>query len=76
MTSSAKFADILLPDLMSQENYDYAADGYASGTGSFLVALQRAIKPKHEGRSSYEICRGIAKRFGIEDKFTEGRTQE
>lgn len=76
MTASARYADILLPDLMSQENFDYAADGYASGTGSFLVALQQAIKPSDEQRSSYEICRGIARRFGIEDKFTEGRSQK
>lgn len=76
MTASARYADILLPDLMSQENFDYAADGYASGTGTFLVALQQAVKPRFEEKSSYEICRGIAKRFGLEEKFTEGRTQE
>lgn len=75
MTPSARYADILLPDLMAQENFDYASDGYASGTGSFLVALQQAVKPRFEERSSFEICRGIAKRFGLEEKFTEGRTQ-
>jgi DmsA/YnfE family anaerobic dimethyl sulfoxide reductase A subunit len=76
MTPSARLADIVLPDLMAQENFDYASDGYASGTGSFLVALQQAVKPRFEEKSSYEICRGIAKRFGLEDKFTEGRSQE
>ncbi len=76
MTPSARYADILLPDLMQQENFDYAADGYASGSSNFLVMLQQAVKPRFEERSSYEICRGIARRFGIEDKFTEGRTQE
>jgi anaerobic selenocysteine-containing dehydrogenase len=76
MTPSARYADILLPDLMAQENFDYAADGYASGTGNFLVAIQQAVKPRFEERSAFEICRGIAKRFGLEEKFTEGRTQE
>jgi DmsA/YnfE family anaerobic dimethyl sulfoxide reductase A subunit len=75
MTPSARYADILLPDVMAQENFDYAADGYAQGAGSFLVALQQAVKPRHEERTSFEICRGIASRFGLEQKFTEGRTQ-
>jgi DmsA/YnfE family anaerobic dimethyl sulfoxide reductase A subunit len=75
MTSSARYADILLPDVMAQENYDYAADGYAQGTGSFLVALQQAVRPRYEEKTSFEICREIAKRFGIEEKFTEGRSQ-
>ncbi|MEG0822585.1 MAG: DMSO/selenate family reductase complex A subunit, partial [Burkholderiaceae bacterium] len=76
MTPSARYADILLPDLMQQETTDFAADGYATGTSNFLVALQQAVKPQWEQRSSYEICRGLAQRFGIEDKYTEGRTQE
>lgn len=76
MTPSARYADILLPDVMAQENHDFASDGYASGTGSFLVALQRAVKPRYEERTSYEICRGLAQRFGLEQAFTEGRTQE
>lgn len=76
MTPSARYADILLPDLMQQENFDYASDGYASGSANFLVMLQQAVKPRFEERSAYDICRGLAKRFGIEDKYTEGRTQE
>lgn len=75
MTPSARYADILLPDVMAQENFDYAADGYASGSSNFLVAIQQAVKPRFEERTSFEICAGIAKRFGLEEKFTEGRTQ-
>ena len=76
MTSSAKFADILLPDVMQQELNDIAADGYATGTNNFMVALQKAVEPQWEQRSGYAICTGIAERFGIKDKYTEGRTQE
>lgn len=75
MTPSARYADILLPDTMTMETVDIAADGYASGKFNFLVAMQQAVKPRFEERSAYEICRELAKRFGIEDKFTEGRTQ-
>ena len=76
MTSSAKFADILLPDLMQQELNDIAADGYATGTSNFMVALQKAVEPQWEQRSGYAICTALAERFGIKDKYTEGRTQE
>ncbi len=75
MTPSAKFADILLPDTMQQETTDYAADGYASGTGNFLVALQKAIDPQWEQKSAYEICTLLADKFGIKDKYTEGKSQ-
>lgn len=75
MTPSCKFADILLPDTMQQETVDLAADGYATGTANFMVALQQAIKPQWEQKSAYEICTLIADKFGIKDKFTEGRSQ-
>ncbi|MCU0952218.1 MAG: molybdopterin-dependent oxidoreductase [Burkholderiaceae bacterium] len=75
MTPSARYADILLPDVMPTETADIAADAYATGRLTFMVAMQQAVKPRFEERPAYEICRGIAQRFGIEDKFTEGRTQ-
>jgi DmsA/YnfE family anaerobic dimethyl sulfoxide reductase A subunit len=75
MTPSARYADILLPDVMPMETDDIAADAYASGRVTFMVAMQQAVKPRFEERPAFEICREIARRFGIEDKFTEGRTQ-
>ena len=76
MTPSAQWADIILPDAMQMETVDMAADSYASGRYTFLVAMQKAVEPRFEEKSAYEICRELAKRFGVEDKFTEGRTQE
>ena len=76
MTPSAKFADILLPDTMQQETVDIAADGYATGTSNFMVALQKAVNPQWEQKSAYEICTMIADKLGIKDKFTEGRSQQ
>lgn len=53
-----------------------AADSYANGRYIFLVAMQKAVEPRFEEKSNYDICREIAKRMGVEDKFTEGRSQE
>lgn len=73
MTPSARYADILLPDVTSFELWDIAADGYASGTLNFMVSLQPAHAPLGEARPMFDVCREIAKRFGIEEQFTEGR---
>lgn len=73
MTASARYADILLPDVTSFEVWDLAADGYASGTMTFMVSLQPAIAPLGEARPFYNMCAEIAKRFGKEQEFTEGR---
>ena len=41
-----------------------------------MVALQKAVEPQWEQRSGYAICTALAERFGIKEKYTEGRTQE
>jgi Tat-targeted selenate reductase subunit YnfE len=76
MTSSAKYADILLPDLMTTEQEDIVPNDYAGNMG-YLIFGQPSTTPKFERRSIYEITKGIAQRLGpdIEQKFTEGRSQ-
>ncbi|XBS70265.1 DmsA/YnfE/YnfF family dimethyl sulfoxide reductase [Acerihabitans sp. KWT182] len=76
MTSSAKYADILLPDLMTTEQEDIVPNDYAANMG-YLIFGQPAASPKFERRSLYDITQGIARRLGpdIEQKFTEGRSQ-
>lgn len=73
MTASARYADILLPDVTSFELWDLAADGYASGALTFLISLQPIIEPVGESRPFYDVCKELAKRFGVEQEFTEGR---
>lgn len=75
MTSSAKYADIILPDLTTSEQDDWAMDGKASNAPYFIYA-QKAIEPQFEAKSIYEMCSEIAKRMGVEKEFTEGRTQQ
>ncbi len=76
MTPSARFADLLLPDITTIENTEVSSDGYASGSMGAVVPLVPAIKPLYECRSAYEMCTELAKRFDIEEKYTEGRTHE
>ena len=74
MTPSAKFADYLLPDTMNQEIDDLEADAYAVGDYNYLVACPQAAKIEWDQRPNWEIMREMAKRFGVEDAYTEGRT--
>lgn len=77
MTSSAKYADILLPDLMTVEQEDIIPNDYAGNMG-YLIFLQPVTAPKFERKPIYWIMSEVAKRLGadIHQKFTEGRTQE
>ncbi|WP_272573939.1 DMSO/selenate family reductase complex A subunit [Providencia sp. PROV259] len=75
MTASAKYADILLPDCTASEQMDFCLDGAASNMGYVIFASQ-AIEPRFESKTVYEMCTQIARRMGVEEKFTEGRTQE
>ena len=76
MTASARFADLLLPDVTTLENTEVSSDGYSSGSVGALFPLERAIKPLYETKSVYEMCTELAKRFDLYDEFTEGRTHD
>lgn len=73
MTPSAKFADILLPDLSSIEREEIVATSVNSGT-DLRIYIKPAVTPMFENRDCYTICTGIAERLGIKDEFTEGRS--
>lgn len=75
MTSSAKYADIVLPDLTTSEQSDFCMDASAGNMPYFIFASQ-AIKPQFEAKSIYDICTGLADKLGVKEAFTEGRDQE
>ncbi|MFV0333937.1 MAG: DmsA/YnfE/YnfF family dimethyl sulfoxide reductase [Tropicimonas sp.] len=75
MTASAKFADILLPDLLMAEQIDLIPNGSAGNMG-YVILADTAAEPAFECRSIYDILTGVAERMGIREAFTEGRTQE
>lgn len=45
MTSSAKYADILLPDCTASEQMDFALDA-SCGNMSYVIFTDQAIKPR------------------------------
>ena len=75
MTPSCRYADILLPDTLGPETDDAATLGGSHGDTALMIAVQKAVEPQFEQKSSWEICRLIAKRMGVEEQFTEGRSQ-
>ncbi len=73
MTPSAKFADILLPDTTIYEKTDIAINGDTSNMG-YSIFCEQAIEPLYETMHVYDMCAEIAKRLGVEQEFTEGRS--
>jgi len=71
MTSSAKYADIILPGTSSFEERDLAYQGYAVDMG-VLVLREKAIDPLGQCKTLFDICAGIASKMGVEEAFTNG----
>ena len=74
MTPTAKFADLLLPDRTNAERQDLGRN--ATAAGDQLYYSHQVIKPLYDTMDAWEICRNVAKKLGIEDKFTEGKMIE
>lgn len=75
MTVSARYADIILPDVTTAEQVDLAAQGSAGNMG-YTIFADKAIEPLYDSMPVYEQLAGIADKLGVKDKFTEGRSQE
>lgn len=75
MTPSARYADILLPDILGPETNDMACQGGSHGDVACMLAIQKAVEPQYEQKSSWEICRLLSKELGLEEAYTEGRDQ-
>ncbi len=68
MTASAKFADILLPDITWLENSRIVA------FSTHLTMTEHVIDPMYECRHPYDVFADLADKFGLREKFTEGRS--
>ena len=71
-TDSARYADIVLPDLFRMEQ-ESAMD--ADAWGRRIAVSTGELGARFERRKAWEICVELAKRWGIADAFTEGRTE-
>lgn len=71
MTASARFADILLPGVSMFECENITKPWQY---GEFLGFCNKCIDPLYEGRFEYEWLSAVARRLGLFEEFTEGRT--
>lgn len=71
-TDSARYADIVLPDLFRMEQ-ESAMD--ADTWGRRIAVSTGELGARFERRGAWRVCVELAKRWGIEDAFTEGRTE-
>lgn len=71
-TDSARYADIVLPDLFRMEQ-ESAMD--ADVWGRRIAVSTGELGARFERRGAWEACVELAKRWRIEDAFTEGRTE-
>jgi anaerobic dimethyl sulfoxide reductase subunit A len=63
LTSTAKYADIVLPVCTFLERNDF----YAPKSGGAYAVLNKAIEPLGESKSQLQICEAIASELGITD---------
>jgi trimethylamine-N-oxide reductase (cytochrome c) len=71
-TSTARFADIVLPVNTTFERNDIvSASEYSE---HYICAMPQLVESQFESRSDYEIFAAIAKKLGFEDKYTEGKS--
>ncbi len=73
LTSTAKFADLILPACTQFETWG-VEDGWKYGEEVFLTP--KIVEPPFETKSDYAICAGLAERFGVYDEFTDGGKDE
>jgi anaerobic dimethyl sulfoxide reductase subunit A len=72
LTPTARFADILLPVCTQFETWGLE-DGWKYGDE--VILMPKIVEPPFETKSDYRICAEIAARLGLEEAYTEGRTE-
>lgn len=72
-TATARMADIVLPATTSYERNDLTMSGDYSMMN--IYPMKQVVPPQFEARNDYDIFAELAKRAGVEDQFTEGKTE-
>ncbi len=75
MTVSARYSDIVLPDVSTAEQMDLSRQG-SSGNLGYAIFTDKAVEPLYDSMPVYDMLTGVADKLGVKQKFTEGRTQE
>lgn len=71
-TQMARHADIVFPATTVLEREDLSMTHWEP----LMVTMRQAVDPVGEARSDYEIFSGLARRMGLEEVYTEGRSPE
>ncbi len=71
-TSTARFADIVLPATTTMERNDIGA----SSRDRYWLAMQKVVDPVGQSRNDYDIFTAFARKMGVEELFTEGRDED
>ena len=71
MTDSAKYSDILLPDLTTQEQVSVAGQPYGDNVKAIIYG-QPVYDAPYERRGIYEVCCDLAERLGVYDEYSDG----
>ncbi|SDJ02324.1 anaerobic dimethyl sulfoxide reductase subunit A [Ferrimonas sediminum] len=74
MTPSARYADILLPDLTDVEVNDIS--GNPATHAGVITAMTSAIRTPFEAKGCFEVCLEVARRLGVEREYAEGRSYQ
>jgi anaerobic dimethyl sulfoxide reductase subunit A len=72
LTSTGRFADILLPACTQFETYGLQ-DGWKYGDE--VILMPKLVEPFYETKSDYRICAEIAERLGIGEEYTQGKDE-
>lgn len=74
LTSTARWADILLPSCAYPEVEDLYSSGWGMDIDYFLASGK--VEAFFEARPIWEVCRDLAGRLGVEEAFTESKSRE
>lgn len=70
--ATARHSDIVLPATLQIERNDITC----SGKDPFIAASHKLVEPAGEARDDFWIFANLAREFGVDDQFAEGRDEE
>ena len=72
MCDTMKYCDVILPDIFRLEQESMIGTG---GDAGYMIAGSRPYGLKYDRKSAYDSVALLARAMGVEDTFTEGKTE-